>query len=160
MLIPLAGAPISLGDPPRFVPFNPLTFAKCCFALVSSRTLRDSVSEGHDYSMKKLISSPQSAELELFRNMLSDAGIHCEVRNADVSRIVPAPSFYEELWVSDEDYGKASEMLASWQRPPASTAGAWTCPACGEVIEAQFSSCWKCGSKREDLSSPSPIPSA
>jgi len=99
--------------------------------------------------MKKLFSSPDSSEVELLRNMLEQSGIICEVRNGDVSRIVPAPSFYEELWVSDENYAKASEVLSSWRRPTPSTAGSWTCPACGEVIEGQFSSCWKCGAHRE-----------
>ena len=100
--------------------------------------------------MKKLVSSPHNAELELLRNMLSDSGIVCEVRNGDVSRTIPAPPFYEELWVSDENYDRASELLASWQRPTPSAAGSWKCPACGEVMEAQFSSCWKCGSQREN----------
>jgi hypothetical protein len=101
--------------------------------------------------MKKLFSSPQSAEVELLRNVLADAGIICEVRNGDVSRVVPAPSFYEELWVSEDDYGKASEVLSSWERPTPAQAGSWTCPECGERIEAQFSSCWKCGAQRPML---------
>lgn len=95
--------------------------------------------------MKKLFSSPDSAEVELVKNMLANAGIVCEVRNADVSRIVPAPSFYAELWVSEETHPKAVEVLESLQRPAAAQAGTWTCPSCGEVIEGQFSSCWKCG---------------
>jgi len=99
--------------------------------------------------MKKLFSSPDNAELELLRNMLDDSGVGCEVRNGDISRIVPAPPFYEELWVSEDDYPKASELVNSWRRPPSSSAGAWTCPACKELIEAQFSSCWKCGAQRE-----------
>jgi hypothetical protein len=99
--------------------------------------------------MKKLFSSPQSAELELTKNILAEAGILCEVRNGDVSGVFPAPSFYEELWVPEEDYSKASELLAA--RPRGSSmegTPSWTCPACGEVVEAQFSSCWKCGAPR------------
>ena len=99
--------------------------------------------------MKKLLSSPDSAELELFKNILADIGIEWELRNSDVSRIMPTPPFYEELWVSDEEFPKASELLASWQRPP--KIDAWTCPRCGETVEAQFSSCWKCGAARGDV---------
>ena len=98
--------------------------------------------------MKKLYSSPDSTAVELLKNMLANADVVCEVRNGDVSAIVPAPSFYEELWVSEESYEKASELLASWQRPNSTQTPAWTCPKCGEVIEAQFSSCWKCGEPR------------
>ena len=98
--------------------------------------------------MKKLYSSPDNAEVELVKNMLREAGIACEVRNGEVSAIVPAPSFYEELWVSEEAYDKASELLEAWKRP-AAPGKSWTCPACGEVIEGQFNSCWKCGAVRE-----------
>jgi hypothetical protein len=101
--------------------------------------------------MKKIFSSPDSAELELLRNMLEDAGVLCEVRNGDVSRTFPAPPFYEELWVADEEYAKATELVTSWAQPTASRAGSWTCPACGERIEAQFSSCWKCGAQRPQV---------
>src|SRR4051812_23560223 len=100
--------------------------------------------------MHKIFSSPQSAEVELFKNMLADAGITCEVRNGEVSRVVPAPPFYEELWVCGEDYTKASELLSAWQNTSAAAAAdSWICPGCGERIEGQFSTCWKCGAKRE-----------
>jgi hypothetical protein len=101
--------------------------------------------------MNKIFSSPDSAEVELLKNMLADAGIECEVRNGDVSRIVPAPPFYEELWVSEQDYPKASELLESWRQETVASGSAWTCPACGERIEPQFSSCWKCGALRPQM---------
>lgn len=98
--------------------------------------------------MKKLFSSPDNAEVELIKNMLADSDIVCEVRNGEVSRVVPAPSFYEELWVSEDSYPRAAELLASWQQPNPAAAASWTCPSCGELVEAQFSSCWKCGTPR------------
>lgn len=97
--------------------------------------------------MKKLFSSPESAEVDLLQNMLKESGVACEVRNGDLAQIVPAPPFYEELWVSDEEYPRAAELLSSWRRPPAS-APSWACPRCGELVEAQFTSCWKCGAER------------
>lgn len=101
--------------------------------------------------MKKIFSSPDTAEVELIKNMLSDAGIECEVRNGDVARIVPAPPFYEELWVSEEAYGKARELLDSWRQDSGTSGSAWTCPKCGERVEGQFSSCWRCGTPRAQL---------
>jgi hypothetical protein len=100
--------------------------------------------------MKKLFSSAQSTELELFRNILADAGIVAEVRNGDVT--VFPPPVDEELWVSDEDYPRAAELLTAWERPDRIASEAWTCPRCGERVEAQFSSCWKCGTEREKVS--------
>jgi len=103
--------------------------------------------------MKKIFTSPDSEELELLRNMLENARIICELRNGDVSRTFPGPAFYEEIWVSDEEEPKAAELVAAWQRPAAGGSGsAWTCPSCGERIEAQFSSCWKCGTERPTAS--------
>ena len=101
--------------------------------------------------MKKIFSAPDSAEVELIKNMLTNADIECEVRNGDVSRIVPAPPFYEELWVSESDYSKAMELLEGRRPDSPSSASAWTCPVCGERIEAQFSSCWKCGASRAQI---------
>jgi hypothetical protein len=98
--------------------------------------------------MKKLASSPERAELELLKGMLANAGIQCEVRNGEVSAVIPSPAFYEELWVSDEDYPRAAELYASLQRPDPAPPGTWICPECGERVEAQFTSCWKCGAQR------------
>ncbi len=100
--------------------------------------------------MKKLFSSAQSTELELFRNILADAGIESEVRNGDVSTTFPPP-LDEELWVSDEDYPKASELYTAWERPDQIGTDAWTCPRCGERVDAEFTSCWKCGAEREKV---------
>jgi hypothetical protein len=32
--------------------------------------------------------------------------------------------------------------------PPGGTP--WTCPRCGEVLQPQFVSCWKCGAGKDD----------
>ena len=32
--------------------------------------------------------------------------------------------------------------------PPAS-GSSWTCPRCGEVLQPQFVSCWKCGARKD-----------
>jgi hypothetical protein len=104
--------------------------------------------------MKKIFSSPEAAEVELFKNVLADAGIECEARNSDLSGVMPVAPFYEELWVSETDYPKASELLDSWERTPAVQGRSWTCPACGEVNEAQFTSCWKCGTQRDRPTAP------
>jgi hypothetical protein len=96
--------------------------------------------------MKKIFSSPDTAEVALLKNMLADAGVVCEVRDGALSHLVP---FFQELWVADEDHARAAELVASWQRPAPATVPRWTCPSCGELIEAQFSSCWKCGAPRD-----------
>ncbi|MCX6924445.1 MAG: hypothetical protein NT154_14705 [Verrucomicrobia bacterium] len=37
---------------------------------------------------------------------------------------------------------------------------AWTCPDCGEQLEAQFHSCWNCGANRPERSSAPPSPAS
>jgi hypothetical protein len=34
--------------------------------------------------------------------------------------------------------------------PPKPVGDPWKCPKCGEELEPQFESCWKCGAARKD----------
>ena len=51
-----------------------------------------------------------------------------------------------KLFVPDEEYDKAREILAT--RAVAAT-GNWVCGVCNEVIEGSFDVCWHCGRDRE-----------
>jgi hypothetical protein len=72
--------------------------------------------------MKRLLSSPDTAEIGLLRSRLEAAGIECEMRNDYLSPAMPGAPFYPELWVlKDEQFAEASELLAAWrQREPPS----------------------------------------
>jgi ribosomal protein S14 len=99
--------------------------------------------------MKRLITSPDSAELGLLKNLLSQAGIRCVERNQQIAQTIPAAPFDAELWVeSDADYQAATELLADWRHPASATRESWVCPRCGEPREGQFTKCWKCGTNR------------
>jgi hypothetical protein len=68
--------------------------------------------------MKRLFSSPDSAEVGLIRSRLEAAGIACEIRNEHLSPAMPGAPFYPELWVlQDEQFAEASELLAAWRQP-------------------------------------------
>jgi hypothetical protein len=68
--------------------------------------------------MKRLTSSPSSAELGLLRSRLEAAGIECETRNDYLSPAMPGAPFYPEIWVlKDEQFDEASELLAAWRQP-------------------------------------------
>ena len=84
----------------------------------------------------------------LLRERLAQEGIACLVRNDDLISVmgeIPLAECYPELWViDDETWPRARLLLTAWleeaaQLPP------WTCHGCGEVLEGQFNSCWKCG---------------
>jgi hypothetical protein len=71
--------------------------------------------------MKRLLASPDSAELGLFKSRLETAGLACEIRNEFSSQMIPGVAFPSELWVmNDEDYPEAAALLAAWQGPTAS----------------------------------------
>jgi rubrerythrin len=100
--------------------------------------------------MRILFSSPQSQDVELLKNALSEAGIPCEVRNENAYAFFPGAEFYPELWVlNDDDFTKASEMRDALLRSASAPAKSWICRACGEESEGQFNSCWQCGVIRE-----------
>ena len=43
---------------------------------------------------------------------------------------------------------EAMQLKSDW-RATAKVAGInWVCPACGEISEPQFDSCWKCGAAK------------
>ena len=99
--------------------------------------------------MKRLITSPDSAELGLLKNLLHKAGIPCVERNDPLARTIPSAPFHAELRVErDADYQAAAAFLMDWQRPAGEARTAWFCPRCGGLREGQFSKCWKCGTHR------------
>jgi hypothetical protein len=105
--------------------------------------------EKHDY-MKEVLSLPESAELELIKNMLEGAGIPCALRNEQLSQALPASPFNAELWVAnDEDFPRAQELCQAWLHPPSGATSTWVCAKCGQRLMGQFDSCWRCGTKRE-----------
>jgi hypothetical protein len=65
--------------------------------------------------MKRLFSSPDSAEIGLIRSRLEAAGIECEMRNEHLSSAMPGTPFDPELWVlRDSQFAEARELLAAW----------------------------------------------
>ncbi len=100
--------------------------------------------------MKQVFALPETAELEMLKNMLKEAGIACEFRNEQLSQALPATPFNVELWVSnDDDAARAEEFCRDWIHPPANVAGTWVCAQCGQRLRSQFDSCWKCGAERQ-----------
>jgi hypothetical protein len=64
--------------------------------------------------MKRVLASPDSAQIGLAQSILEAAGIACEVRNDAVSQAMPGMPFIPELWVlRDEDYEVARRRVLS-----------------------------------------------
>jgi len=100
--------------------------------------------------MKRVFTSPDTAELELLKNVLQKAGIRCVEINEHMAQTIPSPPFQAELWVENEaDYPTAVAILEEWQRPTLAAGATWTCSRCGEKLGSQFGKCWKCGTRRD-----------
>jgi hypothetical protein len=102
--------------------------------------------------MKRLFTSSDHILVSQLKNILEREGIACVVKNEILSGLSPEVPFTEtfpELWIQqDTDYEKAEEIKKDWKAPVAICGPSWQCPNCGERLEAQFSSCWKCGTNR------------
>lgn len=99
--------------------------------------------------MKTVYSAPNIAFVSILQNILEQNGIGCRIRNEFLSAgsgEIPPIECWPQLCVDDADYPEAKrivdEALAEKETPP------WTCEACGEEIEGQFTECWKCGKSR------------
>ena len=91
---------------------------------------------------------------EMFKSLLEEAGIPCMIRNQYLSVAAgEVPFVPPELWIlNDEDYSRAKEIVDAWRDAKVETHEPWVCPACGETIEGQFTSCWNCAKERPTAS--------
>lgn len=100
--------------------------------------------------MKRVFTSPDSAELGLLKNMLQKAGIPCVEINEQMAQTIPSVLFQAELWVeNDADHPVALDLVTQWQNPVNPEGETWVCSRCGEKLGGQFGKCWKCGTDRK-----------
>lgn len=102
--------------------------------------------------MERLYGHHDNLVAGLLKEALEAEGIDCILRNQyliGAAGELPPTAVWPEIWIMDDrDLPRAREILAAIleQRP----APAWTCPACGERHDGQFSQCWRCGRERPD----------
>ncbi len=97
--------------------------------------------------MKLLYSSDDIRGIGLVKSALDDAGIAYEMQNETIP--YPGAIFYPEVWIiKDSEFVRACELRDGVTKLPALPQNSWTCPSCGEMLEGQFGSCWKCGAIR------------
>lgn len=99
--------------------------------------------------MRRLTTNESLAHITHLKNVVEQAGIACEIRNAQLSGALGEIPFLEclpELWVvSEGDLTRAKEILAELEKP-LPNAPEWRCRSCKELNEPQFGACWNCGS--------------
>ena len=106
--------------------------------------------------MKQVFVAQHPTEAHLVRGLLEANGIQAEVQGESLFSVrgeAPAtPDTLPSVWVSDDgEATRALAVLADYGRQEGTAPNqgmAWTCPACGERIEPQFTECWHCGAGR------------
>ena len=96
--------------------------------------------------MKRIFRAASLLQVAHARNVLIAAGIESELRNqylAGAMGDLPIMETWPQLYVQDEDELPALRALARAEAAPSGPP--WTCSECGEVLEPQFTSCWRCG---------------
>ncbi len=97
--------------------------------------------------MKRLFSGDTRFEAWLLRDRLLHANIVAHVFNQHMQSIVgdvPPDVAGPQVWVDDEDYARAREVLEAF-RAERERPGNVGCLRCGEVNPATFELCRKCG---------------
>lgn len=86
-----------------------------------------------------------------YRNLLTERGIACHVRNYHSASVLGELPFLEvapELCVLDpRDVELAQRVIATGGVPTSTVLRDWTCAGCGERLERQFTHCWRCGAE-------------
>lgn len=102
--------------------------------------------------MKRVLQAPNLALATLWTDQLRDTGIDASVQRAFSTGIageLPPDQCLPEVWVTDDDQAAtAAALLRGWQQLPQRL---WACPACHEIVDGPFDSCWNCGGPRPPL---------
>lgn len=96
--------------------------------------------------MKRVFRAASLLQVAHARNVLIAAGIDSELRNqylAGALGDLPMLETWPQLWVADSLESAALRALQNAEAAP--TGAPWTCTQCGEQLEPQFSTCWRCG---------------
>jgi hypothetical protein len=109
-----------------------------------------------DFMVLRVHKTSDRTVAQLLRGLLESEGVPAIVEGEHLSALegqlpAGASAEYHVSIVDDEQLPRASLVLRRWladQRPRRPAEG-WTCDVCGEGHEAQFRSCWQCGSDRD-----------
>jgi Putative prokaryotic signal transducing protein len=99
--------------------------------------------------MRRVYSSFDLVAAHHARNLLEAEGIRAEIRNerlASAMGELPPAECQAEVWVPEGEQARAERLLRDG---PGVSGPPWTCGACGERMEPQFTQCWRCGAARE-----------
>lgn len=97
----------------------------------------------------RVFSTPTPALAEMLKDVLAQEGIEASVNRS----LAPLGTLagVTEVWIADAaDAERARQITDDFVRgtPGQPRGWDWRCASCGEMVEAQFAQCWKCGASR------------
>jgi hypothetical protein len=105
--------------------------------------------------MQRIYGARDSTEAEFVRGLLEAEEIQAIVQGSALEAArgdIPfSANSLPSVWVNEPDVERASKIVEEFRRGgPAATQSqiAWICPKCGEKLEGQFTTCWKCGTEK------------
>ncbi|NYT23161.1 DUF2007 domain-containing protein [Alcaligenaceae bacterium] len=102
--------------------------------------------------MIRLTRAPDMLLGQHWVNLLRQAGIACRLTGVHLqggAGEIPVDQCGPDLWIENEhDRESAMGIIEGWADASSRAGPHWHCPACGEWLEPQFSSCWQCGAAR------------
>ena len=98
--------------------------------------------------MKKIYSTDDKVMAGHIHSILEDNGIRNWIKNLDLAGAageLPPIECWPEIWIfNDDEFGEATHLVHSIIAPLPKHGPDWNCE-CGEILEGQYTSCWKCG---------------
>lgn len=105
--------------------------------------------------MKKIYTAKNPLDAHLLKGVLSSYNIDAHIRGESLFAIRGEIPVTEDtlptVWVDDAVPDETiAEIVATFDRPSPHRGHeeGWRCGSCGEYLDPQFSSCWKCGHER------------
>lgn len=101
-------------------------------------------------NFRSVYSAETISQVSIFEAILEQRGIKCWISNealsAGIGGLAPIET-WPQLCVEKDDYSEAKRIVEEAITAKDSSI-TWKCDSCGEVIEEQFTECWKCGKSR------------
>ena len=100
--------------------------------------------------MKKVYTAGNVPEAQIVSDLLEAHRIHHIIKNRDLQSTLgelPVPETFPTIWVNEGEFIQAKKLIDELNEKKVK-GSVWICQ-CGESLEPQFSSCWKCGRERQ-----------
>lgn len=104
---------------------------------------------------KRVYEARNLAEAELVKGLLQSANVHSIVQEGALETVfgemVSNAETLPSVWVNESDVQNAEKIVEEFKRGHAAAGSHWRCPRCGELLDSQFTGCWKCNTQRTQM---------